>query len=142
MYISEIQKRLTELVSGPNRYPAFNLAVAHGANPAELTDGYHIALWFEGAPKKVKEKFIETFARDGQITICDYCGKFMIEGYLVYEDPYCSEECVIKSYQRDVHDADNPRETISREAAKAMFEHDRLRSENENFCHIFWTQWY
>lgn len=138
MYISEIQKRLTELVSGPNRYPAFNLAVAHGANPAELTDGYHIALWFEGAPKAVKEKFIETFARDGQITICDYCGKFMIEGYLVYEDPYCSKECVIKGYQRDVYDADLNGQMISRERAQAMFEHDRIACPEE----VFWTQWY
>ena len=138
MYISKIQKRLTQIVSGINRESAFRLAVAHGANPNELTDGYHIALWFEGAPKKVKEQLLETCDPDHTITICDYCGKFMTEGFLVYDDPYCSEGCSIKSYIRDTYDADNPNTPISEEAAKEMFSYDRAACPEE----VFWTEWY
>ena len=106
MYISEIQKRLTELVSGPNRYPAFNLAVKHGANPNELTDGYHIALWFEGAPAKVKNELLDICAEtnpwgDTGLRVCTNCGKFMTEGYLLCIDYACSDECAIALYDGD-----------------------------------------
>lgn len=68
------------------------------------------------------------FTSDGEIygeyRICDKCGAIMTEGYIVFEDYYCSDECLHKDYSQE--------------------EYERLYEEYEDDinCYVFWTQWH
>lgn len=143
MYISEIQKRLMNIIGkkGSAIYNrAYGLALYRGANPDEMTDAYHLALWFEGAPERAKSELLSLaencgFADYG-LRICDICGKFMTEGYILGGDyDYaCSRECAIRLYQL----VSKGVEIISEETAAALLDRD-LEENNEDY---FWTEWY
>ena len=68
------------------------------------------------------------FAPDGEIVgeyrICSKCGDLMIDGYIVFEDYYCSDECLHKDYSQE--------------------EYERLYEEYEDDInnYVFYTQWY
>jgi len=93
MYINEIQKRLMNIIGkkGTAIYNrAYGLALYGGAQPDEMTNSYHLALWFEGAPQKIKSMLLNLVEsnkwEDLGLRICDVCGKFMTEGYILGGD--------------------------------------------------------
>jgi hypothetical protein len=139
MKITETQKRLMNLIDKHhdtyNR--AYGLALYNGANPEEVADSYHLALWFEGAEAGVKNQLLSIFDSsycDVGLRVCDACGKFMTEGYLLFGlDHYaCSRECAIKVFQWNGLGLITPGE-----AEKRL---DRALEEEEN--DNFWTEWY
>ena len=111
----------------------------HGANKKEMTDVYHLALWIEGAPTDVKDMFLETFNENDwpELRICDTCGCFMNEGYLLggMMEHYCSRECAVKSYIKDA--LKFAYEEITYEEAERRLDHDL--DFNADDC--FWTEW-
>ena len=105
MYISEIQQRLINAIDGiDNSNKILTLAVDNGANPEEVTDTYHLALWFEGAPANVKLKLLslidEADIPEHGLRVCSICGKYMAEGYILADGNYyaCSDECAVKHF--------------------------------------------
>lgn len=98
--------------------------VGHGANPAEMADAYHLALWIEGAPGGVKYDFLNEFnSMDWpSLRICDNCGAFMDEGYLLDTQYACSDACAIALFDGD--------EKLLRETI------------GDGSGDFFWTQWY
>lgn len=117
----------------------------HGANRREMTDAYHVALWLEGAPAAVKHAYfnladgVDTCWLDEGLRICDKCGKFMTEGYILGEfEYYCSDECAIQSYIDEVYNADSPDGKITHEQAETMLHYDLESNPDDNF----WTEWY
>ena len=54
----------------------------------------------------------------GEYRICSKCGDLMIDGYIVFEDYYCSDECLHKDYTHEEY--------------MEMYENDDA----------YWTQWY
>lgn len=105
MYISEIQQRLMNAVGVCGNYNGvLALAVENGANTKEMKDPYHLALWFEGAPASVKHKLLDLFDIEGIIEhglrICDDCGKFFTEGYILDDCSHysCSRGCAMRYY--------------------------------------------
>lgn len=139
MYISEIQKRLMNLIDKHqttyNR--AYGLALYNGANPEEMTDSYHLALWFEGANADVKNAFLSIFDNtytDTGLRICDVCGKFITEGYLLFglDDYACSRECAIKIFQWNGLDA-----SLSPDEAEKRLDRALEEEDDDNF----WTEW-
>lgn len=140
MYISEIQQALIDIVYNNHFSEVCDFMCAHGANRHELTDERHAAYWIEGAPVKVKEMFLERFNDEDwpEIRICDTCGVFMKEGYLLgdFQEHYCSEECAIKSYMHTSEDGSGEGD-VSRIEAAELFRRDL--EENSDDC--FWTEW-
>lgn len=138
MYISEIQETLMEIIKHHPIDRVFGFVVSYGAMRDEMTDAYHIALWLEGAPVAVKEEFLQRFNEEDwpEMRICDTCGSFMKEGYLLGDmaEHYCSRECAIKSYIADAKRFTG--EGISREEAESRFEKDLETNED-----CFWTEW-
>ena len=50
-----------------------------------------------------KEQFIEENGIEN-LRVCQYCGKFIIEGYLYRDfEPYCSEKCFISEYDKKTY---------------------------------------
>jgi hypothetical protein len=103
--ITEIQQRLMDSI-GPKGGALFNralgLALYNGANPKEMTDPYHLALWFEGAHPDIKREFLDAFNElNDDLRVCDNCGRFMCEGYLLDTRYACSDECAIALYEGD-----------------------------------------
>lgn len=119
---------------------AYGLALYGGAQPDEMTNSYHLALWFEGAPEKIKSMLLNLVEsnkwEDLGLHICDVCGKFMTEGYILSGDfSYaCSRECAIRLYQL----VSKGVEIISEETAAALLDRD-LEENDEDY---FWTEWY
>ncbi|MBP5461434.1 MAG: hypothetical protein J6Y20_04845 [Lachnospiraceae bacterium] len=112
----------------------------NGAAPNEMRDTYHIALWLEGAPVKVKCRFVDLASGlygDCGLRVCTKCGKFMTEGYILNGgDSYaCSESCAVQLYQ------ENCRKRIGMNQAPAEarrdLEYDLERYPDDNF----WTEW-
>lgn len=130
MYISEIQKRLMDSI-GREGYATYNralgLALYKGANPKEMKDAYHLALWFEGAPDDVKQTFLDEFnEKNNDLRMCDNCGQFMAEGYLIDGHLHaCSKECALK---------------VSGESEEE-FDEDVRKSVDEDNGDTFWTEW-
>ena len=143
MYISEIQKRLMNLIDKHQTIHdrAYGLALYNGANPKEMTDSYHLALWFEGAAWNVKNELLGLYEGLGDtgLRICDACGKFMTEGYLLHglDDYACSRECAIKIFQWDGINGLTAIHLSPEEAEKRL---DRALEEDED--DNFWTEWY
>lgn len=147
-YISKIQKRLSALVNDIGLERAKNFAVSHGASELEMTDAYHLALWVEGAPKTVKKAFLDLWEdccnprhlEDTGLRICDSCGKFMTEGYILGDGlTYaCSRDCAVKSLMDEMWDADSPGYKVSREQAEKALDYN-LEFSSDDF---FWTEWY
>ena len=141
MYISEVQKRLMNIITDENRDAVIELAVKNGANKNELSDAYHIALWFEGAPKKVKESLLDFYFEDHRygevgLRICSHCGKYMTEGYIFGDYSYaCDEPCAIELYREDYR----KRTGLNQAPADARrdFDYDLEKYPDENF----WTDW-
>ncbi len=80
------------------------------------------------ATKEVKRAFMDEFCPDWADTglrVCDNCGHFMTEGYILGEEYACSDECAIKLYD------------LPEDEAKKQFEQDL--SENDDDC--YWTEW-
>ena len=125
--MTEIQKRLLEsIVTGANFERALGLALYNGARLSEMTDAYHLALWFEGAPVNVKWEFLREFNEDkDDLRVCSHCGRFMCEGYLLDCLYACSDECAIALYDGD---------------EKQLREDIRLSLE-EDEGDYFWTEW-
>ena len=140
MYISDIQERLTEIISQNDISDVRAFMVSNGANEHEMTDAYHLALWIEGAPAAVKCEFLDKFNEDDnpEMRICDTCGCFMIEGYLLGDmmEHYCSRKCAIESYIADALRFTNKK--ISYKEAERRLNHDL--DYNSDDC--FWTEWY
>ncbi|MBR3467415.1 MAG: hypothetical protein IKH15_09375 [Bacteroidales bacterium] len=124
MYISPMQEKLMEIIGENPIDKVRDFMVMHGANRNEMTDAYHLALWIEGAPAPVKEEFIEKFNEDDWPTmrVCDFCGCFMDEGYLLDTRYACSDACAIALFDGD--------EAALREAI------------GDGEGDFFWTQWY
>ena len=116
---------------GQNGTVTFNralwLALYNGARPDEMTDAYHLALWFEGAPRSVKEEFVDSFVLDhaDNLRVCTHCGRFMTEGYLLETQYACSDECAIALYEGD----------------EAQLREDIRASVEEEDGDFFWTEW-
>lgn len=113
----------------------------NGANPHEMQGAYNIALWLEGAPVEVKNKFIDMASGlygDCGLRVCSTCGKFMTEGYLLFgSDAYaCSESCAVQLYQK------NYRERFGMNQAPAEARRDLSYDLEHNSDDNFWTQWY
>lgn len=128
MYISEIQRRIMNAIGVcGNHAGVFDLAVKNGANPSEMTDTYHLALWFEGAPADVKLELCRLFDEGGiyehGLRVCSLCGKFMTEGYILDGgiSYACSRECA-ESYYMTGQDLEEALENYP----------------DDNF----WTEWY
>jgi hypothetical protein len=130
MFISEIQLRLMDSI-GREGYPKYNralgLALYRGANPDEMTDAYHLALWFEGADYSVKREFLDAFnERNNDLRVCDHCGVFMTEGYLINGHNHaCSKRCALQIWGETEKSFD--------EAVRASVEDDAGET--------FWTEW-
>lgn len=58
-------------------------------------------------------------AYNTEFRICSKCGEIMFDGYIVFDDYYCSDECLHKDCTHE--------------------EYMRLYEEYED---VFWTQWY
>jgi len=138
MYISEIQETLMEIIGNNVFIEVVDFVVSHGARRDEMVDAYHVALWLEGAPAEVKREFLYRFDEEDwpEIRICDTCGSFMKEGYLLGDmaEHYCSEDCAIQSYIADAVRFTG--ETISRKRAEGRFKNDLKNNED-----CFWTEW-
>lgn len=108
----------------------------NGANPNEMRGSYNIALWLEGAPVEVKNKFIDLASGlygDCGLRVCSTCGKFMTEGYYLAGDYACSEECAIRNYMSDG-------KTTELEACE-LFEQELLIDEETCAGEVYWTEW-
>lgn len=139
MYTNEIQKRMMNLIDKNRLYHnrAYGLALYKGADPEDINDTYHLALWFEGAEPEVKTRFLAIFDDsygDTGLRICDVCGKFITEGYMLFGlDNYaCSRECAIKIFQWN--GLDTP---FSPEEAEKRLDRALEEQEDDNF----WTEW-
>lgn len=124
MYISPIQEKLTEIVRNNNFQDVLDFLVENGANRHEITDAYHAALWIEGAPVIVKIGFLDKFNEEDDpcLRVCDHCGVFMDEGYLLDIQYACSDACAIALFDGD--------EKLLRETI------------GDGSGDFFWTQWY
>ena len=78
-----------------------------------------LLIWLlEGAVKSQRQAFLEWFDINS-IKVCDQCGKFITEGYIVEDWLYfCSDECLHKRYTQSQYDA--------------LYENDDA----------YWTEWY
>lgn len=127
--MNEIQKRLMRCIGteGGAKYSrALGLALHNGANLQEMTDAFHLALWFEGAPKNVKQQFLDEFnEKEDNLRVCSKCGCFMYEGYILGDEYACSDECAVALY-----DGDEPR-----------LRADIEKSMNGGPDDFFWTEW-
>lgn len=69
---------------------------------SEYYDGDDIEEFIYSDDIEAKEEFIE----DNEIEtlrVCNYCGKFMNEGYLYRDyETFCSDECFINSYGKSI----------------------------------------
>lgn len=129
MKITEIRRRLMNSI-GPTGSNTFNralgLALYNGAIPKNVKDTYHLARWYEMAPREVKKEFLDVFnEKNDDLRICTNCGCFMYEGYLLGIEYACSDKCAIELYQGD--------ESQLRKDIKESIEDD-----NGEF---FWTEW-
>ena len=99
-YISSIQEKLMEIIKDSPINLISDFLVSNGADRNEMTDAYHMALWIEGAPKSVKHDFLDGFNEEDcpPMRICDNCGCFMDEGYLLDTQYACSDKCAIALY--------------------------------------------
>ena len=76
--------------------------------------------------KKGRLNFMNKFWPD-DLRVCDYCGEFMTEGYLIYNEHTCSRECAIKLYEADGQSEED-------------FDAD-LSHCDEDDSEVFWTDW-
>lgn len=125
--MTEIQRRLVESIgTGANFERALGLALYNGARLSEMTDAYHLALWFEGAPENVKWEFLDSFNEENNnLRVCSHCGKFMFEGYLLDYQYACSDECAIALYG----------------GYEKRLREDIRMSVEEDEGDYFWTEW-
>lgn len=128
-----------------NHNGVLKLAVENGANPKGMTDTYHLALWFEGAPAKVKLALCKLFDKgniyEHGLRICSNCGRWMIEGYILEGMGFyaCSEECAIDHYCAKMWHGEKAKEIPScRKDAEVQLEADLENYPDDNF----WTEWY
>ena len=136
MYISEIQRRIMQAVESKPKDLIMHFVCENGADENEMSDTYHIALWLEGAPKDVKEKFIDLancLDDDCRLRVCSECGKFMTEGYLLCDGDWyaCSEQCAVRlcQYRLGVD--------LTPEEAKRNLNYALDHDPEGNF----WTEW-
>lgn len=126
--MTEIQKRLEDSIGTGSRFErALGLALLSGARLAEMTDAYHLALWFEGAPIDVKRAFLDQFVLDDNddLRVCDNCGCFMCEGYMLDCLYACCDGCAIDLYNGD----------------EKQLREDIRKSVDEDDGNYFWTEW-
>lgn len=142
MYISEIQQRLINAIDASNNIlGCLALAVNNGANRSEMTDTYHLALWFEGAPKEVKGKFVQLLELSGfneiGLRICTNCGSFMTEGYILHGmDWYaCSDSCAVALYMNDYRKRIGMNQAPAEARRDLNYDLDHYPDDN------FWTEW-
>ena len=66
-------------------------------------DGDNIDDFIYSPDTEAKEEFIEDNEIDN-LRVCQYCGKFIIEGYLYRDfETFCSEKCFINEYDRKTY---------------------------------------
>lgn len=94
------------------------------------------------ADKSIKEEFVETFFGGvmDNLRICDTCGDWMIEGYVLADEYACSRECAILNYMGTSfgHSDDG---NVSREEAVRLFEKDLELNEKNCLGDVYWTDW-
>lgn len=123
-----------------NHNGVLKLAVENGASPKEMTDTYHLALWFEGAPAKVKlalcKLFDEGHIYEHGLRICNHCGRFMTEGYILGVGYACSYEhaAILIKGNTSKDGCDIPTEAEAEALLDAVLED----YPDDNF----WTEWY
>lgn len=63
-------------------------------------------------------------AYNTEFRICSKCGEIMFDGYIVFDNYYCSDECLHKDYSPE--------------------EYMRLYEEykDDMNCYVFYTEWY
>lgn len=123
-----MQESLVEIIENNPIDRVYGFVVSHGANRDEMTDAYHMALWIEGAPADVKQEFLDKFNEEDwpSLRICDNCGCFMDEGYLLDTRYACSDKCAIALYDGN----------------EEQLREDIRLSVEEDEGDFFWTQWY
>lgn len=140
MYISEIQRRILNAVESKPHELVLHFVCDNGANRNEMTDNYHIALWLEGAPVTVKNKFIDLASGlfgDCGLRVCSKCGRFMKEGYLLHGcDLYaCTESCAIQLYQEDYRERYGMNQSPAEARRDLVYDLEHYPDDN------FWTEW-
>lgn len=69
---------------------------------SEYYDGDDIEEFIYSDDIEAKEEFIEENEIE-TLRVCNYCGKFMNEGYLYRDyETFCSDECFINSYGKSI----------------------------------------
>lgn len=63
-------------------------------------------------------------AYNTEFRICSKCGEIMFDGYIVFDNYYCSDECLHKDYSHE-------------EYIKLYEEY-----EDDMNCHVFYTEWH
>lgn len=126
---TEIEQRVFNLIeSGP--FPKMlGFCLFNGADYGLIQDKEDILTYLvHYATKEVKRQFMDEFCQnwaDTGLRVCDKCGHFMKEGYLLGDEYACSYECAVGLY-------DMP----EKEAIKQL---DKDLAENEDDC--YWTEW-
>lgn len=94
------------------------------------------------ADKNTKTEFVDTFF-DGvmdNLRICDTCGDWMIEGYVLGDEYACSRECAILNYMGTSfnHSDDG---NVSREEAIRLFDKDLELDNAHDLGEVYYTDW-
>ena len=142
MIFNGTQKRIIRLVIGAMREPAIALAAKNGANPDELYDRFRLAFWFEAAPVQVKRELLDLYYErnpnaDAHLRICDNCGKFMPDGYILFGgDTYaCTESCAVQLYQKNYRERYGMNQAPAEARRDLNFDLEHYPDDN------FWTEW-
>ena len=90
------------------------------------------------ADKETKTEFVDTFFEGvmDNLRICDTCGDWMIEGYVLGDEYACSRECAIKNYMDTTEIG-----AVTREEAIKTFEHDLELDDAHNLGEVYYTDW-
>ena len=119
-----IKEKVLQIIAANPISVVIKFATDNGASPGDVENEDRLAVWIMKAPANVKYDFLNAFNDwdDPSLRICDNCGDFMDEGYLLDVRYACSDKCAI-----DLYDGDEK----------------QLREDiGDGSGDFFWTQWY
>ena len=136
--INEIKKRLTEIINRgmDERGKSYEFYGFYAHNFNKVCDMRDLAEKLTDelmtAPADVKHDFMYiAYPYADNLRVCDTCGKFITEGYVLAGDYACSEKCAVGLYKGD----------YSEEKRLEMLHNDLQYDEENDVGDCYWTEW-